>query len=117
GALMKLMDHTEAIGEVVNIGSTEEVTITELAARVKCLTGSSSEIVYVPYSEAYEAGFEDMSRRVPDITKVGRLIGFRPSRCLNQILEAIIAHEQQNLVSSALPQAASIRKHRAVAGV
>jgi len=116
-ALMKLMDHTKAIGEVVNIGSTEEVTITELARRVKCLTGSSSEIVYVPYSEAYEAGFEDMSRRVPDITKVGQLIGFRPSRCLKQILGDIIAHEQRNLGMAVVPHATSISKPYALSEV
>jgi UDP-glucose 4-epimerase len=118
GALMKLMDHDGAIGEVVNIGSREEVTIADLARRVKSLTDSSSEIVYVPYSEAYEEGFEDMSRRVPDITKVGRLIGFRPGRCLNQILGDIIAHEQRNLGPAAPPDAASIYdKSYAVSGV
>jgi UDP-glucose 4-epimerase len=92
-ALISLMDHPAAIGEVVNVGSSEEVTIEELARRVKSLTGSSSPIVHVPYSEAYEAGFEDMPRRVPDITKVARMIGFRPSRNLDQILRDVIAHE------------------------
>ena len=71
--------------------SHEEVTIRELAERVKALTGSPSEIVHVPYSEAYEEGFEDMPRRVPDITKVGALVGFHPRVSLDEILESVIA--------------------------
>ena len=66
-----------AIGEVFNIGNTGEVTIRDLAERVKTLTGSESPIQYVPYDEAYEAGFEDMPRRVPDISKIRALIGYR----------------------------------------
>ena len=91
GALMRLMDHPAAVGQVYNIGSDEEVTIGELAETVKVLTDSRSEIILVPYGEAYEEGFEDMPRRVPDITKIGALIGFRPSRALEQILEDVIA--------------------------
>src|SRR5204862_7775117 len=79
GALIKLMDHPNAVGQVFNIGSNEEVTIAELAEIVKTSTGSQSDIVLVPYSEAYEAGFEDMPRRVPDITKIHNLVGFRPT--------------------------------------
>ncbi len=67
GALVKLMDEPAAVGEVFNIGSNEEVSIVELAGRVKVLTGSRSEIVTLPYREAYGEGFEDMPRRVPDI--------------------------------------------------
>ncbi len=70
-ALVVLMDEERAVGEVFNISSNKEVTITEVAGRIKQLTGSTSEIVYVPYEEAYEAGFEDMPRRVPDISKIG----------------------------------------------
>jgi UDP-glucose 4-epimerase len=91
GALMELMDHPEAVGQVFNIGSDEEVTIAELAELVKTLTDSRSEIVLVPYSEAYEVGFEDMPRRVPDLTKVGALVGYRPTRSLEQILEDVIS--------------------------
>ncbi len=91
GALMKLMDHPGAVGEVFNIGSSEEVTIHTLAERVRVLTGSQSEIVYVPYEQAYGEGFEDMPRRVPDISKIGSLIGYRPTRSLDQILESVIA--------------------------
>jgi UDP-glucose 4-epimerase len=89
-AIVALMDHPGAIGEVFNIGSDEEVTIQELAERVKALTNSRSEIVTIPYEKAYGEGFEDMPRRVPDITKVGQLIGFRPTKSLDQILQSVI---------------------------
>jgi UDP-glucose 4-epimerase len=92
GALIALMDKEEAVGQVFNIGSNEEVSIMELARRVKELTGSKSEIVTVPYDEAYEEGFEDMPRRVPDITKVGDLVGFRPTVTLDRILQSVIEY-------------------------
>jgi len=90
GALVKLMDHPQSVGQVFNIGSSEEVTILELAQRVKELAGSESEIVFVPYDEAYEEGFEDMPRRVPDISKVNALVGFRPEMTLDGILQSVI---------------------------
>jgi UDP-glucose 4-epimerase len=90
GALVKLMDHSEAVGQVFNIGSNEEVSIMALARRVKELTESDSEIVCIPYDEAYEEGFEDMPRRVPDITKVNQLVGFRPEMSLDGILKSVI---------------------------
>jgi UDP-glucose 4-epimerase len=90
-ALIALMDHSGAVGEVYNIGSSEEVTIAALAEQVRLLTGSRSEIVFIPYEEAYEAGFEDMPRRVPDISKVAATIGYRPTRTLTEILESVIA--------------------------
>jgi UDP-glucose 4-epimerase len=90
-ALIALMDNPGAIGEVYNIGSSEEVTIRALAEQVRALTGSRSEIVYIPYEEAYEAGFEDMPRRVPDISKVAAAVGYRPTRTLTEILESVIA--------------------------
>jgi len=89
-ALLELMDHPDAAGEVFNIGSTEEVSITTLAERILALTGSRSEIVYVPYSEAYEEGFEDMPRRVPDTSKAERFIGFHPRLSLDGILGEVI---------------------------
>ncbi|MBA3320428.1 MAG: GDP-mannose 4,6-dehydratase [Pyrinomonadaceae bacterium] len=92
GALIKLLDHPEAIGHVFNIGSTEEVSILELARRVKELTKSDSEIVLVPYDEAYEEGFEDMPRRVPDTSKINALVGFQPEIKLDGILEQVIAY-------------------------
>lgn len=93
GALVRLMDEERAVGEVFNIGSNEEVSIMELALRVRELTGSQSEIVTVPYGEAYEEGFEDMPRRVPDISKVSALVGFRPTLSLDGILQSVIEHQ------------------------
>lgn len=92
GALIALMDHPGAVGEVFNIGSNEEVTIRALAQRVKSLTGSSSELVSIPYEQAYGEGFEDMPRRVPDIGKVNRLIGYRPTKSLDEILQRVIEY-------------------------
>jgi UDP-glucose 4-epimerase len=92
GALVRLMEHPEAVGQVFNIGSNEEVSILEVAERVKELTGSKSEIVFVPYDEAYEEGFEDMPRRVPDITKIRESVGFEPTEPLDGILRKVIAY-------------------------
>ena len=89
-ALLRLMDHPATPGEVFNLGSQEEVSITALAERILALTGSSSKIVYIPYSEAYEEGFEDMPRRVPDTSKAERVIGFRARTSLDGILRAVI---------------------------
>src|SRR6058998_3055895 len=77
-ALVALMDRDDAVGEVFNVGSSEEVSINTLAERIRTLTSSESEIVHMPYSEAYEEGFEDMPRRVPDTSKIRSLIGFAP---------------------------------------
>jgi len=93
GALMRLMDSSEAVGQVFNIGSNEEISIRALAERVKEITQSDSEIVYVPYEQAYEEGFEDMPRRIPDITKVSELVGFRPEMSLDGILESVIDYQ------------------------
>ena len=87
---MALMDHPGAVGEVFNIGSSEEVSIHALASRVKSLTNSDSEIVTIPYEQAYGEGFEDMPRRVPDISKIERLIGYRPTKSLDEILKSVI---------------------------
>jgi UDP-glucose 4-epimerase len=92
GALVALMGKEEAVGQVFNVGSSEEVSILEVAERVKELTGSKSEIVFVPYDEAYEEGFEDMPRRVPDITKARGLVGFEPKEPLDGILKKVIAY-------------------------
>ena len=91
GALIKLMDRSDTVGQVYNIGSNEEISIFHLAEKVKELTNSESEIVFVPYDEAYEEGFEDMPRRVPDITKINRLVGFRPEMTLDGILQSVIS--------------------------
>jgi UDP-glucose 4-epimerase len=89
-ALADLMSTEDAYGEVFNIGSTEEIAIMDVAERIREMTGSASEIVTVPYAEAYEEGFEDMPRRVPDLTKIRDLIGWEPRRDLNQILGDVI---------------------------
>jgi UDP-glucose 4-epimerase len=92
-ALIRLAETPEAVGEVVNIGNDrEEVTILELAQRVKKRTGSSSEITIVPYDQAYEEGFEDMFRRIPDITKLKTLTGYSPKVGLDEILDRVIAY-------------------------
>jgi UDP-glucose 4-epimerase len=88
-ALTRLMATDKAVGEVVNIGNTEEVTIEELAQRVKERTGSSSPITYIPYDQAYEPGFEDMLRRVPAIEKLYGLTGFRPKTSLAEIIDRV----------------------------
>jgi UDP-glucose 4-epimerase len=85
------MDRSESIGQVYNIGSTEEISILKLAEKIKELTNSDSEIVFVPYDEAYEEGFEDMPRRVPDISKIKQLVGFRPEMTLEGILQSVIS--------------------------
>jgi UDP-glucose 4-epimerase len=95
GALLQLIDHRDAIGGVFNIGSDEEVTIGELASRVKALTGSASEIVCIPYEQAWDEQFEDMQRRIPDLTRIRDLIGFRPVTRLTEIITRVIEHEQR----------------------
>jgi UDP-glucose 4-epimerase len=93
-ALVAIADKEEAIGEVYNLGTTEEVTINELANRVIALSDSSSKIKYVPFAEAYSADFEDIARRKPDNTKIRDLLGWNPENTLDQILTAVIDHER-----------------------
>jgi UDP-glucose 4-epimerase len=97
GALIALAENKRAVGEVYNIGSDHEVTILQLAERVKELTGSNSRIVLVPYEQAYEEGFEDMMRRVPNLSKINNLIGYQPTFTLDQILDSVIEHERAQL--------------------
>jgi UDP-glucose 4-epimerase len=92
--IMALLDSPRAIGEIFNLGSNEEVSILGLAERVRALAGSSSEIRFVPYEEAYEAGFEDMPRRVPDLTKIHEYVGYRPRRTLDDILHSVIEYRR-----------------------
>ena len=93
GVLLKLVDHPGAVGEVFNVGNDrEEVTIRDLAERVRARTGSKSEIVTVPYDQAYEEGFEDMRRRVPDLAKVRALVGYEPKVHLDEILDRVTAY-------------------------
>ena len=97
GALIGLAEHPSAVGEVYNVGSANEISIRGLAERIKEMTQSDSEIRLVPYEEAYEEGFEDMMRRVPDISKIGELIGYKPAHTLDQILSSVIEHEQSKI--------------------
>jgi len=90
GALQRLMDDDTTVGEVFNVGSNQEISIVDLAKKVKELTASQSEIVFVPYDEAYEEGFEDMPRRIPNISKVNKQIGFQPQMDLDGILKSVI---------------------------
>ncbi|MET0215858.1 MAG: GDP-mannose 4,6-dehydratase [Vicinamibacterales bacterium] len=90
-ALLKLMVEPRAIGQVFNVGNTEEVTIEALATRIKAQSASSSPLVKIPYDQAYEAGFEDMPRRVPHLEKIRDLIGYEPKVGLQEIIERVIA--------------------------
>jgi UDP-glucose 4-epimerase len=89
-AIHRLAHSDAAVGQVVNLGSDQEVTILELAERVRARVGSSSEIRFVPYDVAYRPGFEDMQRRVPDLSKARRLVGYAPSRTLNDAIDDIL---------------------------
>jgi UDP-glucose 4-epimerase len=89
--IARLLDHPGAVGEAFNLGSTEEISILELARRVKAATGSTSPITLVPYEQAWSTGFEDMRRRVPDIAKIRRLTGWAPTRTLDEILTETVA--------------------------
>jgi UDP-glucose 4-epimerase len=102
GAMIKLIARPDAYGEVFNIGHTKDISIYELAGLVRRLTGSRSEIVCVPYHEAYESGFEDMARRLPDISKLQERIGYAPTMELTEMLHRIIAVEREHLVTAGL---------------
>ncbi|HTV00328.1 MAG TPA: GDP-mannose 4,6-dehydratase, partial [Luteitalea sp.] len=90
-ALIALAEEPRAVGQVFNIGHGEEISINALAEKVKAMTASQSEIVRIPYDQAYESGFEDMPRRVPDISKIRALVGYEPRVGLDRILEEVIA--------------------------
>ncbi len=92
--LLKLATSDAAVGEVFNIGNHGEISMMALAEKVKAMTGSNSPIVLIPYDEAYEAGFEDMPRRVPDLRKIHAAVGYTPTIELDEILARVIAHEQ-----------------------
>jgi UDP-glucose 4-epimerase len=95
GALAALAQESRAVGQVFNIGNGHEISILALAERVKALTGGISSIVKVPYDQAYEEGFEDMPRRVPDTTKIRELIGYEPKVQLEEILARVIDYFQK----------------------
>jgi UDP-glucose 4-epimerase len=91
-ALIRLMDNQQCVGEVFNIGNDREISIANLARLVRERTGSDSEIVYIPYDQAYEEGFEDMPRRVPDVSKLHRVTGFRPTTSIEDTVDRVAAH-------------------------
>ncbi|MFQ5669576.1 MAG: GDP-mannose 4,6-dehydratase [Acidobacteriota bacterium] len=99
GALMGLAAEPRAVGKVFNIGGQDEIRIDDLARLVKEMTGSSSSIVHIPYDQAYEEGFEDMMRRVPDISRIAALIGYRPTLTIQQILEKVIEEQKVRLAA------------------
>ena len=94
-AMVALIDEPRAVGQVFNVGNGHEISMWDLAVKVKAMTGSSSEIVRIPYDQAYEAGFEDMPRRVPDIGKVQGLVGYKPTVELDEILARVIEYFRQ----------------------
>src|SRR4051794_25479571 len=91
-ALAELMRREDTYGSIYNIGGVEEISMSDLADRVRARTGSGSEVVTVPYDEAYEPGFEDMVRRVPDTSRIQREIGWRPSLTLDDIIGDVVEH-------------------------
>ena len=99
-ALVALLDHPDAVGDVFNVGAQHEVSMNDLARVIVEMTGSSSRIVHIPYDEAYEEGFEDMERRVPDISRIHTLTGWQPSRSLDEILRDVIANERASLAAA-----------------
>lgn len=96
-AIVKLAEHPQAVGQVYNIGSTEEISIFALAQRIIQLTHSPSEIRLIPYEEAYAPGFEDMRRRVPALDKIHQLIGYQPRYTLDETLMRVIEYEKQSM--------------------
>lgn len=100
GALIGLMDRDDTSGEVFNVGNDAEISVDDLAQMVKAMTASRSAIVHVPYDKAYETGFEDMERRVPDLSKIRRWLGYAPRHQLRDILEDVIVHERRAYSSS-----------------
>ena len=117
-SVLHLLANPLAIGEVVNIGSTEEVSMNDLALLVKQRAGSKSPITHIPYDQAYEPGFEDMPRRVPALEKLVGLTGFRPSTSLNEIVDGVIAYfRDKQEAGMAKSVTAGAAEGRAVAGL
>ena len=108
--LIALVNEPRAVGQVFNLGNGEEISIGELAERIKGMTGSTSDIVKIPYDQAYEAGFEDMPRRVPDLSKVKTLVGYAPTIGLNEILRRVIDHTRATLGPAGVPTEAASRR-------
>lgn len=111
-AVIRLMETPAAINGVFNVGSTEEVTIMRLAEEVRAAAESNSEIRLIPYSEAYAAGFEDMMRRVPDVSRLERVTGFRPTTPLSTIIADVVADQRERVGRPAGPGALAFRAPR-----
>jgi nucleoside-diphosphate-sugar epimerase len=107
-AILRLVDTPRSVGEVVNVGSDEEVSIDELARVVKERTQSQSPVTHIPYDQAYEPGFEDMQRRMPALEKLEALTGFRPATPLTEIVDRVVAHFREKLPTEPLPVARAI---------
>ena len=95
--LMMIPEAPQTHGQVINLGNDQEITILGLAERIKELTGSPSPIKIIPYDQAYGPGFEDMHRRVPDLSKAARLLGYRPTRSLDDILHDVIQDKRARI--------------------
>jgi UDP-glucose 4-epimerase len=117
-ALQQLADHPAAIGQVFNVGNPEEISIGELAKLVRKLTGGDSEIRFIPYDEAYQPGFEDMHRRVPNIAKISKLVGYKPEVRLREIVTRIIESKRREVRASVeVPVTAGLQPHSLRVGV
>jgi UDP-glucose 4-epimerase len=99
-AIQRLLADPSTVGQVFNVGSDREVTINQLAEMVRDEAGSSSPIVHIPYDEAYAEGFEDMDRRVPDLTKLQRAIGYKPATPLEEVVADVVAEQRAALTES-----------------
>ena len=98
--MLAVLEHPDAVGEPFNVGGPSEITIKALAERVIEMSGSSSTIEYVPYTEAYAAGYEDMRRRVPNTTKINKLVGWEATYSLDEIIQSVIDHKRARLLAS-----------------
>jgi UDP-glucose 4-epimerase len=112
-ALVALMERPEAAGQIYNIGASTEISILELAKRVKEITGSSSPIVLIPYADAYDAGYQDMPRRIPDTSKLRSLVGFAPTTDIDEIVDSVmrsfLARQERSAQRPLIPVRAPIR--------
>jgi UDP-glucose 4-epimerase len=98
--MLAVLEHPDALGEPFNIGGPSEITIKDLAERVIAMSGSTSSIEYVPYTEAYAAGYEDMRRRVPNTEKINRLVGWTARYTLDEIIQSVIDHKRAKLLAA-----------------
>jgi len=115
GTILRLMSTGSAVGEVINIGNDEEISMEGLAQLVKKRTNSKSPIEYIPYDQAYEPGFEDMLRRVPSLEKLQQLVSFRPSTPLTEIVDRVVSYFQKKIEEDAVVHGETKGTHRGLA--